>query len=101
MYLYHLILSALRMPAHACEKEIIRLNRILEKPISAEKRRKVARKLDREWQKLYKRYGYVAGYGDPIDADYEGLIAAIRRISTAEHMAVKREFHRRRGDRYG
>ena len=87
------------MPAHTCEKAIIRLNRILEKPISSEKRRRVARKLDGEWRKLYKHYGYVAGYGDPSNADYEGLRAAIRRIGYAERTVVKKEFHRQRGHR--
>ena len=91
------------MPAHACEKAIIRLNRIMEKPISSEKRSKVARKLNAEWRKLYKHYGYkvyMAGYAVPVDVDYKGLRAAIRRISKAEHTAVNREFHRMQGDSY-
>lgn len=78
------------MAANRCEKEILRLNRLLEKPISQEKRRKVARKLNQEWQKLYKHYGYVAGYGDPVGADYEGLRASINRINTAAHTKFNR-----------
>lgn len=63
------------MAANRCEKEILRLNRLLEKPISQEKRRKVARKLNQEWQKLYKYYVN----------DYAGLREAVNRISHAEH----------------
>jgi hypothetical protein len=78
------------MAANRCEKEILRLNRLLEKPISQEKRRKVARKLNQEWQKLYKYYG----------SDHAGLRRAVKSISKAENMAVKKEFHRQRGDIY-
>ena len=80
----------LHMPADACEKEIIRLNRILEKPISAGKHRRVTVKVGREWHKLYRYYGN----------DYEGLRRAVKRISNADNTAVKREFHRLRGDKY-